>query len=224
MPAGSNPASEETRPGPPAVRRRTSCFRALARLYAGIRAALALVMVLFIVLICTPVTDKLYQWLDVTQPPTQADWIVCLGGEPGRLVWTVDAYRRGFAPRVIVSNRRHPAHWMHKKLIQCGVPADRILIEPTSYNTADHPRGIAGLGGIDPKAQKFLVVTDHEHSRRVAACFRRAGFRHVTIYGAGFPLRTNGSFTQRCRWRILALPPILYEYAALLQYWLQGRI
>jgi len=225
MPEGSNTVSEATRPGAAEVRRRSNpCLRVLARLYAWIRGVLALAAVLLIVLICTPVTDKLYAWLDVTEPPTQADWIVCLGGNPSRLVWTVDAYRRGFAPRVIVSNRRHPAHWMRKKLDQCGVPAEQVIIEPTSFNTSDHPHGIASLPGIDPNTQKFLVVTDHEHSRRVAACFRRAGFYHVTIYGSGFPLRTDGPFTQRCRWRILALPVILYEYTALLEYWLQNRI
>jgi len=198
--------------------------RRIARLYAWVRGCLALGMLLLIVLIFTPITEKIYFWLDVTEPLTQVDYIVCLGGDTGRLVWSVHAYRREYAPRIIVSSAPGSAEWMQKKLIQSGIPPKHILVDATSETTGGHPHGIARLEGIDPKSQKFLIVTDYEHSRRAAACFRRAGFNHVTLYGAGFNLRTDRPFTYMCKWRILNLPMILYECAGLGKYWLQGKI
>lgn len=220
----SNKPSQENQPGPGTARERCVCLRFLARVHVWLCRILTLALLLFIILLCTPLTEKLYAWLNVTESPTQADVIVCLGGRAGRLIWTVDAYQRGLAPRVIVSNLPSASHWMKKKLVQCGVPGEKIIVDPTSGTTADHPYGIARLEGINPKTQKFLVITDILHSRRVAACFRRAGFCHITIYGAGFPMRTDGSFLKQCRRRLLNLPNILYEYAALAQYWLQGKI
>jgi len=196
----------------------------VGRVYTRTRAVLAGVTLLLVILVGTPVTDRLYEALDVTGPPQDADVIVCLGGNPARLLWAVDAYRRGFAPKIIVSNLPGAAPWMRDKLVQCGIPRDRIVVDDEAAVTADHPATIAALPGIDPERTRLLIVTDHDHSRRVAACFRKGGFRYFSIVGAGFPLSRQGSFQMRCRWRLLALPRIVYEYAALLQYRLQGRI
>jgi uncharacterized SAM-binding protein YcdF (DUF218 family) len=197
------------------------CIR---RAYSRTRAALACATLLLAILVGTPLTEKLYMRLDVTAPPTHADYIVCLGGNPARLLWAVDAYRRGFAPKIIVSSLPGSAQWMRDMLVQCGIPRERILVDDESSVSADHPVTIAALSGIDPERTRLLIVTDHDHSRRVAACFRKAGFEHFTITGAGFPLRLSGSFQMRCRWRLMALPRIAYEYAALVQYTLQDRI
>jgi len=218
------PASHERHQPADARLRRKGLRGLIARCYAGARAALAGAALLAAVLIFTPLTDRLYLALDVTSPPTPSDVIVCLGGNPARLLWAVDAYRRGFASRIIVSNRPGAAQWMRDKLLQCGIPRGDIIVDDQAAVTADHPRTIASLAGIDPARTRLLIVTDHEHSRRVAACFRKAGYRHLSIVGAGFRLRQDGPFQMRCRWRLLALPQILYEYAALVQYWLQGRI
>jgi len=160
----------------------------------------------------------------VTENATPADVIVCLGGNPGRLLWTVDAYREGLGSKIVVSNRPGAAQWMRDQLEQCGIPADRILVDDKAGTTADHPYTIEQLPGIDQDRTRLLIITDHDHSRRVAGCFRKAGFEHFRIVGAGFPLRQDGSFLRRCRWRILALPRILYEYAGIVQYWCQGKI
>ncbi|NLX20806.1 MAG: YdcF family protein [Phycisphaerae bacterium] len=218
-----SPSADNPQPAARAPVRRAP-FRMLAWCYCRARALFAVVALLQIILVCTPITDRLYRWLDVTKPPQQADLIVCLGGNEARLLWAVDAYHRGLAPRIVVSNLPGAAQWMRNKLLQCGIPADRVILDDASGTTAEHPPNVARLPGLDPARHRFLLVTDHDHSRRALACFRKAGFTHVSVYGSGFPMRDDGPFHMRCRWRILVLPRLLYEYAALVQYRWQGRI
>jgi uncharacterized SAM-binding protein YcdF (DUF218 family) len=181
-------------------------------------------MLLEIVLVVTPLTDKLYMWLVVTGQPVQADYIVCLGGRDERLVWTAQAFNRKFAPQVIVSNANGASVYMKRLLSNCGVPADKIIIDDHSHTTAEHPFNIAALPGIDIHHDRFLIVTDHEHSRRAADCFRRGGFQHFTFYFGPAPLHDWENERGHWKWRILFLPRIAYEYAALLQYWWQGKL
>lgn len=204
--------------------RRSLPVRSIRWIYRKVRMLLVLFVLLQLVLVFTPATERLYNWLDVTGAPEKSDLIVCLGGDPARLVWAVEAYRHQLAPRVAVSNHPGAAEWMRDRLVQCGLPPDRILVDATSGTTAEHPAGVARLPGIDPAQHRILLVTDADHSRRAVACFRKAGFTHVSVMRAGFPLRSDGPYHKRCRWRVLVLPRLLYEYAALVQYWWRGYI
>ncbi|MBP7936582.1 MAG: YdcF family protein [Phycisphaerae bacterium] len=199
-------------------------IRILRRGYRLTRAALVLIALTQILLVLTPAVERLYAWLDVTKPPAKADYIVCLGGNPARLLWAVDAYRRGFAPKVIVSNHPVAAEWMHDTLIQCGIPRDRIMTDSTSGTTEAHPAGIDRLPGIDPQTTRLLIVTSHHHSRRAADCFAKAGYRHFSVFGAGFLPQKDVAYFMRVRSRLQLLPHVLYEYVGLVQYWLMGRI
>jgi uncharacterized SAM-binding protein YcdF (DUF218 family) len=194
--------------------------RGLHRLRRTIISVLALAMLAQVLLIATPVTEKLFDWLTVSGPAQPADVILCLGGAHERLLWTADLFRRGLAPRVVVSNAPGAAEEMRRWLELCGVPRSKILLDRGSHVTADHAGSIAHLPGINPQHERFLIVTNQEHSRRVAACFRKGGYTHFTIYG-GPPTRSD---ERGIRWRIVFLPRIAYECAGLLQYWVQGRI
>ena len=215
---------EAPSPGQPAGDAPRRRRHPLARLYALVRSILAIGMLVVLLLIFTPIPEKLYAWLDVTEPATHADYIVCLGGNPARLVWTVQAYRDGLAPRVIVSNRRDPAEWMAKRLVEAGIPKKAILIDGQSGTTADHPAGLARLPGVDPVRQRFLIVTDYDHSRRAAACFRHGGYRNFSIHGAGFSYKNDPEHASHIKWRIQALPRLGYECAALVKYWVEGKM
>jgi len=180
-------------------------------------------MLVQIILIFTPLTEKLYLHLNVAGPPTQADAIVCLGGQPYRVIRTARLYFQRWAPRIIVTSTPGSAEDMVDILLMMGVPRERILVDNASRVTSDHPAQVARLPGVDPRNQRFLLVTDHNHSRRALACFRRAGFQHVSVY-AGPPPPSEPEPSKVWRWRIQVLPTVAYEYAALLQYWLQGHI
>lgn len=181
-------------------------------------------MLAIVLVVLTPVPERIYTWLDVTGEPVAADYIVCLGGNPSRLLWAVEDYRAGYAPKIIVTSLPESAKWMQDKLVQCGIPRSAILVENQSRTTGDHPAAVAKLPGVDPATQRLLLVTDFEHSRRAAACFRRFGYTHISVHGAGFKLRENPEQQKCLRWRIRELPTLLYECSALVQYWVQGKI
>lgn len=223
MPNEPSPSPPAPVPATPPVRS-GPLRRLIVRGYRLARALLATGMLLLIVLVVTPIPDRIFQWLSVSEPPVKADAIVCLGGRYERLVWTADLFNRGFAPRVIVSNAPGASQYMKKLLTRCGVPAQNIIVDANSYTTADHPAAVGALPGIDPKVQRVLIVTDHEHSRRVAGCFRRGGYSHFSIHSGPNPFRDTQESPNRWRRRIIYLPRIAYECAGLLQYWVQGKI
>lgn len=201
------------------------CGRAIRWLYRRIRGLLALGMLAILLLVFTPAGTWLEEALDVTRPPQPADYIVCLGGDDDRLIWAAELFRQGLAPKVIVTNFGGAARAMASRIEQMGVPSDRLLVEMQSKTTGDHPSAIAALPGVDRENQRFLIVTSRRHSRRAAACFRHEGYRHVTVY-AGRACSQMGGPLPAAAWRerIIQLPQIGYEYAALVKYRLQGRI
>lgn len=220
MPARPDKHRSRTPAKADAPPRRSPLRRLARRSYRTLRGVLALGMLLHVVLVCTPLIDPLRDWLTVTGPPEPADVIVCLGGRSTRVLLAADMFHRGLAPRVVVSNRPGAAEGMRNLMIRAGVPAEQILVDATSYTTADHPAGVARAARIDPARHRLLIVTDHEHSRRAAACFRRAGYRQFTLYGGSKRKSTDRGI----RWRFFVLPHVVYEYAALAQYRLLGKI
>ncbi len=194
-------------------------------LYRRIRGLLALSMLILIVLVFTPLTGTLQRLLDVTGPPQAADYIVCLGGEDERLIWAAELFKQGYAPKVIVSNIGGPALVMKSRMEGMGVPSDCLIVDAASRNTGDHPTCIAALEGIDPGAHRFLIVTHLEHSRRAAACFRKGGYAHLSVFAGRPSTKQEGPLTARnWRARVRIVPTLAYEYTALLKYWLQGKI
>ena len=194
----------------------------LCRIIVGLLALAALVQ---IICVFTPLGDRVAGYLIVSEEPRPADFIVCLGGRDQRLIWAVDLYHRGIAPRVVVSNAPGAAEKMRDILVLCGVPADRILVDSASRSTADHPGCVAALTGANPAEQRFVVVTDKYHTRRVAACFRHGGYRRFQVYTGRVVASYGESISgQTWRQRFTDLPEVVYEYAGLLQYWLRGHI
>lgn len=208
---------------PPARHRRP--LRWLGWIYRLTRNLLALGMLLQVVFLLSPLPEKLYRWLVVSGPPVKADYIVCLGGGGGiREIRATQMYRGKFAPKIIVSNEPAAAYGMRELIASYDVPRRDILVDTHSLNTAAHPHGVARLHGIDPAAQRFLLVTDDTHSRRALAVFRKAGYRHVSVYAGPPPEAEKKSFYDRMKWRVSILSQLIYEYAGLLSYWWQGLI
>jgi len=199
--------------------------RVVTRFYRWVRGLLALLALAQITYAFVPLAELLFYWLDVTRPADSADVIVCLGGADHRLLWAADLFQRGLAPRVVVSNAPGAAQEMRNTLLRHGLPADKVLVDDSSHTTTDHPAHVAAVAGLDPATHRFLIVTDREHSRRAAGCFERAGYKHFTVYAGDFSSGPGGPPpTQRWRWRVVGMPVMAYECAALLKYRLLGRI
>ena len=122
----------------------------------------------------------LFTFLDVSQPPQQADFIVLLGGgKANRAQAVVELYRQGFAPRVIVSGG---------PLIDYGIECSTALLALDDVRRMGLPTGVVVLSdeatSTWEEAQRVLVllhqegvrsaliVTDPEHTRRARATYR----------------------------------------------------
>lgn len=180
-------------------------------------------MLLELVAVFTPATERVYGWLSVDNPaPEKADYIVCLGGGHGREAQAAELWHRKIAPYVIVSNAPGAAEHMRYLVTKAGVPGERVIVDNRSYNTADHPAGIARIRGVDPATTRLIIVTDHTHTRRARACFIRGGFKHITLYAGKEHPRER--YLDDVEWRIMVIPSIIYECAGLVQYWWQAKI
>lgn len=212
------------------VDRDTHAPSRLRRVYRFVRGLLALAMaiqiLLVLVILFTPAVETVHDWLDVSQdPPDPADVMVCLGGHDRRIIWTAELYHRGIAPQVVASSNGGAAERIRNILVKLDVPPDRIVVDRLAKTTADHPDGVAAMLGPEVKQQRVLLVTSTNHSRRALACFRAAGYRNVAVYAEhrkGPPEELP--LGQLCRNRIMGVRDIAYSCAALLLYWIEGKI
>lgn len=62
-------------------------------------------------------------WMDVNDPPIQADYILPLAGDSHRMLKAAELYNQGYAPTILLSNARaYPPTRMHKLKWQMGYP------------------------------------------------------------------------------------------------------
>ena len=116
---------------------------------------------------------SLCSWLDVSQPPSKADFIVYLGGEEAlRPARGAELYREGYAPRVIASG-----HYLYvpegvRVLQDGGVPLESILINKHATTTWDESQQVLDILRKEG-ARSALIVTSAFHTRRASATFEK---------------------------------------------------
>jgi uncharacterized SAM-binding protein YcdF (DUF218 family) len=116
------------------------------------------------------------------------------------------------------------AEVMRDTLIEKGVPADQIWLEPESHDTYANTLNSARIlrqHGI----QKVALVTEAYHMPRSAACMRRHG---ITVVAAptGFKTMTSYSwkdFVPRTQ-ALQHTDTVVHEWVGLAWYWWSGRI
>lgn len=95
-----------------------------------------------------------------------------------RVLCGVDAFKSSPGRWLIMSGRsggvRHTrmVELMREVAVGHGVPQEKILLEPFSRNTLEHPRELRKLAQIDQTAA-IAVVTDAWHMRRAMGEFKR---------------------------------------------------
>lgn len=180
-------------------------------------AAICLVAIL---LTFTPIPRWLMLNLDRQNPLANADYIICLGGDPARVLEATRLLREGYAPALIVSNYGEGADEMKTLAIDWGAPAERIKIDHASKRTVDHPGAIARNCGVDPGVDRCIVVTSLSHMARSKAVFEKAGYQHILMREP----RWEREFRRLRGWRsnVMIAAELLYEYTARLQYWAMG--
>jgi uncharacterized SAM-binding protein YcdF (DUF218 family) len=113
----------------------------------------------------------LHDYLDVSQPPRPADFVVVLGGNTNSRVHTALAlYRQGLVSGVIASGCSPHLEMQLALFEQGGVPSDAILVNDHAKNTWNEAKQVLALLQTEG-ATSALIITDRFHTRRVRATY-----------------------------------------------------
>jgi len=176
-----------------------------------------------VLIVATPVGAWLGDTLISIDPLEKADYIVVLGGAHERGVEAANLYRRGYAPKVIVSSTRDGVDVLADVVAAYGVPRDDILIDGKTTRTASHPETVARIPQVDVKSDRFIVLTSPYHTSRSRACFLKYGYKNVCMRSPGW--RVGGKYG-RGGWarRSMALYEMVYEVLAWGMYTVFGWV
>ena len=134
--------------------------------------------------------------LSIERPLAKADAILVLGGESeARPIAGARLYQQGIAPLLFVIGEGDHAESI-RVLLERGVPAERIKVEPKSSSTLENAlfsRPLLEAAGV----QRALIVTSNFHTRRVLSTFQQ---RIPTIeFGITGARRQWGHAARACR-------------------------
>jgi uncharacterized SAM-binding protein YcdF (DUF218 family) len=154
------------------------------------------------------------QILTVDSGPVTADALIVLSGagleRPER---AAELFKQGEAPLVICSGNGESSEY-RACLIQSGVPARDILLEPASRTTRENAKlTLAVLNARHVKSA--IIVTSWYHSRRALRCFEH--------YAPGIKFYSRPAYAVRRRAgsiRHALSRDITFEYAKLVGYWI----
>ncbi len=199
---GSGPVPEQPAVTPPPRRR---CRRRLVCL--GVLGALVVVVYLLHLLLL----PRAAAWLDVSEPPTEVDDVMVLGGESSVRPFVAAAlYNKGLAKRVLIPTiKRGPeaedgilpaeSDVIYQVLRKRGVPDEAIVRLPGEVNSTADEAAALGHYLDDHPDDRVTVVTTCYHTRRVRWIFRKQlGARADHVHFVGGP--TDGYDTSNW-WR-----------------------
>ncbi len=218
---------EETEhcPAAPSVdappRRRRPRWRTGLRWIEHLLAAAAFASML---LVLTPLATWIHEALDCQGNLEPARYIICLGGEPDRVIEGARLFSEGYGERLIVTNSGPLATLMRDLAIDWGVPPDKIVVDDQSLRTRHHPEAIRRAVGLDPARDACIIVTSYTHMLRSKATFEKAGYRRVVMREPRWEREFREATEMNWRGRVLVTPHLLYEGAAWIEYWLRGVV
>ncbi|MCG8406002.1 MAG: YdcF family protein [Phycisphaerales bacterium] len=219
MPERSNGDEKSTSAG--SVKLRVPITRRLVRWAEHLLATSFLIILL---MVFTPATAWLYDSIDCQDELAKARYIICLGGDPDRVIEAARLLQEGWGEELIVSNHGHAAVMMRNLAVEWGAPPERILIDDKSTRTLDHPGSIQREVGVDPENDVCIIVSSYTHLPRSKACFEKDGYRHVIMREPRWERQFRGREGANWKGRILIFPYLVYEGAAWVQYWLHGAV
>jgi len=214
----NDPATQNDTTRPSLLRRRG---RIVLR---WIEHVLAATMIGVVLAVATPVTNWVYDAMDCQDQIAPARYIICLGGNPSRVIEATRLLREGYADKLIVTNHDRASQRMRNLAIDWGAPADSVLVDSQSYKTLDHPDAIRRAVGLDPAKDVCIIVTSYTHMARSRACFERAGYRHILMREPRWERQFRTAQGLSWKGRFLILPNLVYEGAAWVEYWVRGVV
>ncbi len=209
----------------------------LRRVYRRARTHIAQVVLTLtaasVLVFYSPLVWWLAAPLKIDQPPQRADAIVVFaagvgesatagGGEQERLKQAIDLYKAGSAPYLVFSSGflySYPeAEIMRALAIDQGIPAGAIVLEQRSANTYQMVLRVGDILG-DRHWTSILLVSSPYHMRRATMVWRKVapGVRVIPVP----PPRTQ-FYDHDWGASLDQVGGILWEYAAIADYWRRG--
>ncbi|HEX9365404.1 MAG TPA: ElyC/SanA/YdcF family protein [Vicinamibacterales bacterium] len=224
-----------------AVDRRTAARQrwdeTLRRVYRRARTHIAQVVLALtaasVVVFYTPVVWWVAAPLKIEQPAQRADAIVVLAGGVGesasagggvqeRLKQAIDLYKAGNAPYLVFSSgfvySFREAEVMRALAIDRGIPAGAIVLEQHSTNT--HQMAVLVNDILNDRHwTSILLVSSPYHMRRVTMVWRKVApaVRVIPVPPPGTQFYDHGWGAS-----LEQVGGILWEYAAIVDYWRRG--
>ena len=195
----------------------------LSRFLRAAELAFAATGFIALLLVATPVTNWLFDGLDRQTPLARSKYIICLGGDSARIIESARLLSEGYGDYLIVSNHGPFSKYMRELAIEWGADPGRILVDDQSKKTRHHAPSIARNLDVNPTEDSCIIVTSFTHMARSKACFEKAGFRHVIMREPRWE-RSSRPAERTWKWRFKVLPDVIYEYAALAEYFIRGDI
>lgn len=156
------------------------------------------------------------KFLCVDTGPVKADVIIVLGGGTGsheRPEQAAKFFQEHNAPRIIVSGAGDDES-NRKILIEQGVPANVIQLEPKSETTAQNAQFTIKILRAE-KIHSAIIVTSWYHSRRALECFEHYA-PEIKFYS-----RPSYFAFNRGDWTRAMSKRIYLEFAKLPGYWIR---
>lgn len=200
-----------------------TAWKKVRRVARWVEHAVALAVVLLVLLWVSPLPLKIFRALDCESRLEPARYIICLGGDPARVIEAARLLNEGYGEKLILSNNPGGAAMMRMLAMEWGAAPEQILMDSGSYRTADHPGSVRRQCGVDPANDSCLIVTTYAHLLRSKLCFEKAGYRHICLreprWERRFRVYQSGL---KNNYRILT--ELFYELPALAEYRLRGYI
>ena len=199
-------------------------FRRIRRIARGFVYLSGVCAILYAACILMPISGSIYLAMDAQDELTTGDFIICLGGDSGRVLEASKLLQEGFAPTLIVTNHGEAAHLMRDQAAEWGAPLERVLVDDTSTRTKDHPDAVATLASIDRSNDTCIIVTSFTHMRRARAVFEKAGYRKIVMQEPRWERQARNWEGMSWRGRFLIFPKLVYEGAGWILYWFGGYV
>lgn len=173
----------------------------------------------------------LSSYLRFSTPLAKADAIVVLGGATGeRVYYACELYKKGYAPKLIMSGGKlaWELNWselMQRQALQQGVFEKDILLEEEAASTYENATFVLPI--IKKQDfRKIILVTSSYHTRRAYKTFKKVfGDHDIKIMVAPVKSNKHVKFRSLNWWtRHEDAQLVIFEYIKLVAYWFKGYI
>ena len=153
------------------IHHRISVVKRWKRLLLAFVATLILIAVLAVWWVNTH-TLAISRYLEVSQPPEKADFIlVPSGGDAPRLAKAAELYAKGYAPKILLTGFGKSDPGVESFQKKHKIPSSALIMEPdatSTYTNATRSAPLLRKSG----ARTVILVTSWWHSRRALSTFR----------------------------------------------------